>query len=204
MLPGIYYRLQNHVSPVVQADQFVNRAFALARSRHWKASSLLLCGDYDAKSRLSDITRFMDRVEQRTGVVPVAYLENSQHLKLLLRGASPKAKAKLKRAPYWLALYSHESGARPDLSRSRKPCGTGSPVRRLAHVDTLAIRGRRLGRRTFQGEGLQSRPISLPCLLRESRPADRAKRLPRLTGGASGVLEEARTEVELILRSESH
>jgi GH25 family lysozyme M1 (1,4-beta-N-acetylmuramidase) len=113
MLPGVYYRLQNHVSPVVQADQFVNRVYAIARSRSWKAPALLLCGDYDAKSKLSDITRFMDRVEQRTGVVPVAYLENSQHLKLLLGRASARDKAKIRRAPYWLALYSHESGAGP-------------------------------------------------------------------------------------------
>ena len=123
LLPGIYYRLQTHVDPVVQADQFVNRAFALARSRSWKARSLLLCGDYDAKSRLSDIIRFMDRVERRTGVVPVAYLENSQHLKLLLRNASPAAKAKIRRAPYWLALYSHESGAGPIFPAPGDPNG---------------------------------------------------------------------------------
>ena len=49
MLPGVYYRLQRHVSPVVQADQFVNRALSLARSRSWNSPSLLLCGDYDAK-----------------------------------------------------------------------------------------------------------------------------------------------------------
>ena len=111
LLPGVYYRLQTHVSPVVQADQFVNRAQSLARSRSWNAPALLLCGDFDARSRLTDITRFLDHVEKRTGVVPVAYLENSEHLKLLLSRASPGAKAKLRRAPYWLALYSHESGA---------------------------------------------------------------------------------------------
>ena len=111
MLPGIYYRLQNHVDAVVQADQFVSRAQALARSRSWKAPSLLLCADFDAKSRLSDILRFMDRVESRTGVVPVAYLENSVHLKQLLSNASSATKAKLRRMPYWLALYSHNRGA---------------------------------------------------------------------------------------------
>ncbi len=111
MMPGIYYRLQTHVDAVVQADQFVNRAQALARGRSWNASSLLLCGDFDAQSRLSDIVRFMDRVEARTGVVPVAYLENSSHLKLLLSGADAATKAKLRRMPYWLALYAHDSGA---------------------------------------------------------------------------------------------
>lgn len=111
MLVGIYYRLQTHVDAVVQADQFVNRAQSLARSRSWNASSLLLCGDFDAQSRMSDLLRFMDRVEQRTGVVPVAYLENSSHLKDLLSGADAGTKARLRRMPYWLALYSSESGA---------------------------------------------------------------------------------------------
>ena len=123
MLPGIYYRLQTHVDAVAQADQFVNRAQALARSRSWNAPALLLCGDYDANSRLSDILRFMDRVETRTGVVPVAYLENSQHLKLLLGNADPATKAKLRRAPYWLALYSHESGAGPVFPAPGSPQG---------------------------------------------------------------------------------
>lgn len=113
MLPGVYYRLQNHVDAETQADQFVNRVKQLASSRSWNAPALLLCGDYDANSRLSDILRFMSRVEARTGVVPVAYLENSQHLKLLLGNADPASKAKLRRAPFWAALYSNSSGAGP-------------------------------------------------------------------------------------------
>ncbi len=123
MLPGVYYRLQNHVDAVAQADQLVNRAQALARSRNWNAPALLLCGDYDANSRLSDILRFMDRVESRTGIVPVAYLENSQHLKLLLGNADAATKAKLRRAPYWLALYAHDSGAGPVFPAPGHPQG---------------------------------------------------------------------------------
>lgn len=123
LLPGVYYRLQNHIDAVVQADQFVNRALALARGRSWNAPSLLLCADFDAQSRLSDLTRFMDRVEQRTGVVPVAYLENSLHLKRLLSSADAGTKAKLRRAPYWVALYSHESGAGPVFPAPGDPDG---------------------------------------------------------------------------------
>jgi GH25 family lysozyme M1 (1,4-beta-N-acetylmuramidase) len=123
LLPGVYYRLQTHVDAVVQADQFIGRVQSLARSRSWTAPSLLLCGDFDAQSRLSDILRFMDRVESRTGVVPVAYLENSVHLKLLLAGADASAKAKLRRMPYWLALYSHESGASPQFPAPGSPAG---------------------------------------------------------------------------------
>jgi GH25 family lysozyme M1 (1,4-beta-N-acetylmuramidase) len=123
LLPGVYYRLQTHVDAVAQADQFINRAQALARGRSWNASSLLLCGDFDAQSRLSDIVRFMDRVESRTGVVPVAYLENSTHLKQLLSGADPATKARLRRMPYWLALYAHDSGAGPVYPAPGNPRG---------------------------------------------------------------------------------
>lgn len=113
MLPGVYYRLQTHVDAVKQADQFIARAQALARSRSWNAPSLLLCADFDAHSRMSDLLRFMDRVERRTGVVPVAYLENSAHLRQLLSNADSATKAKLRRMPYWAALYSHETGHPP-------------------------------------------------------------------------------------------
>ncbi len=123
LLPGIYYRMQKHVDPVAQADQMVNRALALARSRSWNAPSLLLCGDYDGDNSLEAILRFMYRVEARTGVVPVAYLENSQALKLLTRAADPATAARLRRAPYWLALYSHESGAGPVFPAPGSPRG---------------------------------------------------------------------------------
>jgi GH25 family lysozyme M1 (1,4-beta-N-acetylmuramidase) len=129
MLPGVYYRLQTHIDAAVQADQMVDRAQSLARSRSWNAPSLLLCGDFDANSRLSDITRFMDRVEARTGVFPVAYLENSTHLKDLLGNADAATKAKIRRMPYWLALYAHDSGAGPQYPAPGHPEGLVSQYR---------------------------------------------------------------------------
>jgi len=123
LLPGVYYRVQTRLDAVAQADQFIARAQSLAHSRSWNTPSLLLCVDFDADSRLSDILRVMDRVESRTGVVPVAYLENSPHLKLLLGGADAATKAKLRRMPYWLALYSHESGASPQFPPPGNPAG---------------------------------------------------------------------------------
>lgn len=123
LLPGVYYRVQRHVDAVKQADQFVDRALGLARSRSWNAPALLLCGDFDGDLRLSDILRFMDRVESRTGVVPVCYLENSTHLKQLLSGADAATKAKLRRMPYWLALYAHDSGAGPVYPAPGHPRG---------------------------------------------------------------------------------
>lgn len=111
MLPGLYYRVQKHVSISTQADQFSNRALELARGRSWNAPSLLLVGDYDGDLPLSSIVKFMDRVQARTGVIPVTYLENSPQLKQQTSSADPKTRAALLRAPYWLALYSHETGA---------------------------------------------------------------------------------------------
>lgn len=123
MLPGIYYRVQRHVDAVAQADQFVNRAMSLARGRSWNAPALLLCGDFDGDLPLSAILRFMDRVEARTGVVPVAYLENSTQLKQTLSGADAASKAMLRRMPYWLALYAHDSGAGPVYPAPVNPNG---------------------------------------------------------------------------------
>jgi GH25 family lysozyme M1 (1,4-beta-N-acetylmuramidase) len=123
MLPGIYYRVQRHVDAVAQADQFVNRAMSLARGRAWNAPALLLCGDFDGDLPLTAILRFMDRVEARTGVVPVAYLENSTPLKQTLSGADAASKAKLRRMPYLLALYAHDSGAGPVYPAPGNPNG---------------------------------------------------------------------------------
>ncbi len=123
MLPGVYYRLQTRVDAVTQADQYVTRAQTLAANRSWNAPALLLCADFDANSSLSDILRFLDRVESRTGVVPVAYLENSTHLKQLLSQADPASQAKIRRAPYWLALYAHDSGAGPVYPAPGDPQG---------------------------------------------------------------------------------
>lgn len=123
MLPGLYYRLQTHVDATAQADQFSARALQIVRSRTWKAPSLLLCADFDANSSLSDILRFMDRVQSRTGVTPVAYLENSTHLKQLLSNADPASKSKIRRMPYWVALYAHDSGAGPDYPAPGTPQG---------------------------------------------------------------------------------
>lgn len=123
MLPGAYYRVQRHVDAVRQADQFVDRVKHLASHRQWNAPALLLVGDYDGDLPLSSILRFQDRVESRTGVVPVAYLENSTQLKLQMRAADSATKARLRRAPYWLALYSHESGAGSTFPSPGNPKG---------------------------------------------------------------------------------
>jgi hypothetical protein len=118
MLPGIYYRTTKKVPILTQADQFASRALALAASRPWRAKSLLLCADFDAHSTLNQMLLFLDRVEARTGVAPVVYLENSDHLKAILSTADATTKLRLARHPYWLALYSGKRGGPDTLLKS--------------------------------------------------------------------------------------
>jgi hypothetical protein len=111
MLIGVYYRTTQGVSVIAQADQFVNRVQSLANSREWSQGHLLLCADFDADSSTTQMIQFLDRVKQRTGVDCVVYLENSEHLRVTLHNASDTVKNRLRRSPYWAALYSHDSGA---------------------------------------------------------------------------------------------
>ncbi len=111
MLIGVYYRTTQGVSVLAQADQFVNRVQSLANSREWSQEHLLLCADFDADSTTTQMIQFLDRVKQRTGVDCVVYLENSEHLRVTLHNASDTVKNRLRRSPYWAALYSHDSGA---------------------------------------------------------------------------------------------
>jgi hypothetical protein len=111
MLIGVYYRTTQGVSVISQADQFVNRVQSLAQHIDWRQERLLLCADFDADSSTTQMIQFLDRVKQRTGVDCVVYLENSEHLRVTLHNASDSVKNRLRRSPYWAALYSHDGGA---------------------------------------------------------------------------------------------
>lgn len=111
MLIGVYYRTTQGVSVTAQADQFVDRAKSMAHRQDWRQERLLLCADFDANSSTTQMIQFLDRVKQRTGVDCVVYLENSEHLRVTLHNASDSVKNRLRRSPYWAALYSHDGGA---------------------------------------------------------------------------------------------
>lgn len=110
MLVGVYYRTTKNVSVRSQADQFVNRAQSLAQSRDWSQQRMLLCADFDAESSTAEMIQFLDIVKARTGVDCMVYLENSEHLRVTLHNASDAVKNRLRLCPYWVALYSHDSG----------------------------------------------------------------------------------------------
>lgn len=105
MLMGAYHFVTMDQDPAAQADAFVDRVRAIARSRGVSSRKILLVGDFDTKSTPDRLVRFIQRVEQRTGVTPVTYLENSARLRASLSAASPAQKSVIRRSPYWIALY---------------------------------------------------------------------------------------------------
>ena len=105
MLLGAYHFVTMDQDPAAQADSFVDRVRATARSRGISSRKILLVGDFDTASSPDRLVKFIQRVEQRTGVTPVTYLENSARLRASLSAASPAQKSVIRRSPYWIALY---------------------------------------------------------------------------------------------------
>lgn len=110
---GTYYFVLRDVSADWQADQYVDRLRQISMGHR-----ILLVGDFDTKSSPADLVAFIDRVQQRTGVLPAIYLENSDRLRASLSSANPAQKSRIRQCPYWLALYSHEAFETPkDLTK---------------------------------------------------------------------------------------
>lgn len=107
---GTYYYVLKSASPVRQADHYIDRLREIATSRSLQGQRILLVGDFDTKSSPADLVAFIDRVEQRTGVLPAIYLENSDRLRASLNNATPAQKKRICQCPYWLALYAPSAG----------------------------------------------------------------------------------------------
>lgn len=105
MMLGTYYFVLKDTDPTWQADQYVRRLREIATSRGLLGQRILLVGDFDTKSTPGDLVAFIDRVEERTGVLPVIYLENSAMLRASLSNASSAQKNRIRQCPYWIALY---------------------------------------------------------------------------------------------------
>jgi GH25 family lysozyme M1 (1,4-beta-N-acetylmuramidase) len=110
MMLGTYYFVLKTSDPVWQADRYVDRVREIVHQRGLHGQRILLVGDFDTKSSPSDLVKFIDRVEQRTGVLPAIYLENSGRLRTALSNASSAQKRRIRQCPYWIALYNHTSG----------------------------------------------------------------------------------------------
>lgn len=106
MMLGTYYYVLKGIDPVWQADQYINRLQEIAASRGLRGQKILLVGDFDTKSSPADLVAFINRVEQRTGVLPAIYLENSNQLRSALSNASAAQKSRISQCPYWIALYA--------------------------------------------------------------------------------------------------
>lgn len=112
LMLGTYYFVLKDVDPVWQADRYISRLQEIVASRGLQGKDILLVGDFDTKSSPSDMVRFIDRIEQRTGTLPMIYLENSARLRTTLSNASAAEKRRIRQCPYWIALYSHSTGFR--------------------------------------------------------------------------------------------
>ena len=108
MLLGAYYFVLKGVDPTWQADKFVNQIKKIKLTKKLQTPEILLVGDFDSKSSVSDIIKFINRIELRTGQLPMIYLENSDHLRRVLSGASRSQKQRIAQCPYWIALYSSD------------------------------------------------------------------------------------------------
>lgn len=107
---GTYYFVLKSKDPAAQADHYISLLRGIAASRGLLGRRVLLVGDFDTKSSPADLVAFIDRVEQRTGVLPAIYLENSDRLRASLSQASPSQKRRICQCPYWIALYAPSSG----------------------------------------------------------------------------------------------
>ncbi len=120
MMLGTYYFVLKTSDPVWQADRYVSRLREIAAQRGLQDRNILLVGDFDTKSSPADMVKFIDRIEQLTGKLPVIYLENSGGLRATLSNASGPEKRRIRQCPYWIALYNHTNGFRTprDLMRA--------------------------------------------------------------------------------------
>lgn len=107
---GTYYFVLKSKDPAAQADHYISLLRGIAASRGLLGREVLLVGDFDTKSSPADLVAFIDRVEQRTGVLPAIYLENSDRLRASLSRATPAQKRRICQCPYWIALYAPASG----------------------------------------------------------------------------------------------
>jgi hypothetical protein len=116
MLIGSYYFILKGVDPVWQADRFVDRIRSIRSSQGLRAPGILMVVDFDSKSTPAEMVRVIDRIEKRTGKVPVVYMENSLAVMARMRAASSSQKRRIAQCPYWMALYSpnHEDRETPE------------------------------------------------------------------------------------------
>lgn len=103
---GTYYFVLKSQDPVAQADHYISLLRGIAAARGLSGKRILLVGDFDTKSSPEDLVAFVDRIEERTGVLPAIYLENSDRLRESLSRATPAQKKRLCECPYWIALYA--------------------------------------------------------------------------------------------------
>jgi GH25 family lysozyme M1 (1,4-beta-N-acetylmuramidase) len=107
MLLGAYHFVLPNIDAAYQANLFVDRIRRIANAQRLRNPRILMVADFDSKLRCKDMVRFILRMRELTGRVPVVYLENSDTLKTELRNADTATRKLLRQCPYWMALYNH-------------------------------------------------------------------------------------------------
>jgi GH25 family lysozyme M1 (1,4-beta-N-acetylmuramidase) len=109
MLLGSYYYVLPGESASRQAERYLSLLRSIKSSRGLRTSKILLVADFDTHCSAALMVGFVTEIHRRTGIHPVVYLENSSTIRNTLRYATAAQKAKLRRCPYWLALYSDKN-----------------------------------------------------------------------------------------------
>ena len=107
MLLGTYFYVLPNASGQSQAIRYVNRLRQIKASYPFSTKKVLLVADFDTNCTIYQMTSFLKKLNNLTGITPVVYLENGDKIRKTLYNASRKDKAYLRKHPYWLALYSN-------------------------------------------------------------------------------------------------
>jgi GH25 family lysozyme M1 (1,4-beta-N-acetylmuramidase) len=107
MLLGTYCYVVPSQSAKHQATRYLNRLSAIKKNYRLQTSRILLVADFDTKCSANLMVGFVDEIYRRTGVQPVVYLENGPHIRNTLNRASYSQRKRLRKCPYWLALYTN-------------------------------------------------------------------------------------------------
>ncbi|MGJ8673508.1 GH25 family lysozyme [Rubritalea sp.] len=107
MLLGSYCFVVPNQSAQEQASRFLGRLSAIKKNYRLQTQRILLVADFDTKCSANLMVGFVDQIYRRTGIQPVVYLENGPQIRKTLNRASEAQKHRLRKCPYWLALYSN-------------------------------------------------------------------------------------------------
>ena len=107
MLLGSYCFVTPSQPASYQANKFLDRLSQIKRHYQLQTPRILLVADFHTHCSANLMVGFVDEIYRRTGIQPVVYLENGPQIRNTLNRASYTQRRRLRKCPYWLALYSN-------------------------------------------------------------------------------------------------